>query len=117
MTAPDDRFFALGVDRNLQYEESDGHMVCMGTLRFKWDIKSSRDDDAAVVASVEGAMEALATCPSDMAEFDVVKKTLAANTLSYIWSRLRTIVEQLSAQSTTGALSLPAIDPVELIED
>ena len=50
-----------------------------------------------------------------LAERDVVEKTLAANTLSYIWAKLRTIVEQISSQSTIGTLSLPAIDPMSLV--
>lgn len=37
--------------------------------------------------------------------------------VSYIWSKLRTVVEQLSSQSPVGTLSLPAIDPLSLLED
>lgn len=48
---------------------------------------------------------------------DAVKRTLAANTISYIWSKLRTVVEQLSSQSPVGTPSLPAIDPLSLLED
>lgn len=48
---------------------------------------------------------------------DAVKRTLAANTISYIWSKLRTVVEQISSQSQVGTLSLPAIAPLSLLED
>lgn len=37
--------------------------------------------------------------------------------IAYIWSKLRTVVEQLSSQSPVGTLSLPAIDPLSLLED
>lgn len=112
---PNSRLFTLSVDRNLEYTELDGDLSCMGSLRFKWDIKVSEEDGSPVVASVEGAMGAIATCAPSLAERDVVEKTLAANTLSYIWAKLRTIVEQISSQSTIGTLSLPAIDPMSLV--
>ena len=37
--------------------------------------------------------------------------------IAYIWSKLRTVVEQLSSQSPVGTLSLPAIDSLRLLED
>ena len=37
--------------------------------------------------------------------------------IAYIWSKLRTVVEQLSSQSPVATLSLPAIDPLSLLED
>lgn len=37
--------------------------------------------------------------------------------IAYIWSKLRTVVEQLSSQSPVGTLSLPAIDPFSLLAD
>lgn len=37
--------------------------------------------------------------------------------IACIWSKLRTVVEQLSSQSPVGTLSLPAIDPFSLLAD
>ncbi len=37
--------------------------------------------------------------------------------IAYIWSKLRTVVEQLSSQSPVGTLSLPAINLLSLLED
>ena len=37
--------------------------------------------------------------------------------IACIWSKLRTVVEQLSSQSPVGTLSLPAIDLLSLLED
>lgn len=37
--------------------------------------------------------------------------------IACIWSKLRTVVEQLSSQSPVGTLSLPAIDSLSLLED
>lgn len=37
--------------------------------------------------------------------------------IACIWSKLRTVVEQLSSQSPVGTLSLPAIDQFSLLED
>lgn len=110
-----EKHFTLSVDRNLEYSESDGTLSCMGTLRFKMDIRLPGDEDSPIVASVEGAMGAVATCPLGLSDRASTEATLAANTLSYIWAKLRTIVEQLSSQSNIGTLSLPAIDPMQLV--
>ena len=37
--------------------------------------------------------------------------------ITCIWSKLRTVVEQLSSQSPVGTLSPPAIDPFNLLAD
>lgn len=112
------RFFSLSIDRNLDYiDEGSGNLACKASLRFTWDIKTSDEEDASPIATVAGAMGALASCPIDLGDVETVKRTLAANTLSYIWSKLRTVVEQLSSQSPVGTLSLPAIDPLSLLED
>ena len=37
--------------------------------------------------------------------------------IACIWSKLRTVVEQLSSQSPVGTLSLPAIYLLSLLED
>lgn len=112
-----ERFYTLSVDRKLEYTESEDTLTCMGSLRFSWEIKGSDEDDSPIIATVEGAMGACSTCPARMGDPDTIRKTLAANTLSYIWSKLRVIVEQLSSQACIGSLSLPAIDPVALAED
>ncbi|MBS6416873.1 MAG: hypothetical protein KH370_07190, partial [Collinsella intestinalis] len=53
-----EKHFTLSVDRNLEYSESDGTLSCMGTLRFKMDIRLPGDEDSPIVASAEGAMGA-----------------------------------------------------------
>lgn len=105
------------MNRDLEYSEKAELLSCIGSLQFKWDVRVSEDSDSPLIASVEGAMGAVATCPLNLGDRELVEKTLAANTLSYIWAKLRTIVEQLSSQSTIGTLSLPAIDPMQLIEE
>ena len=52
-------------------------------------------------------------------DYETVETKAYKHTLdiSYIWSKLRTVVEQLSSQSPVGTLSLPAIDPLSLLED
>lgn len=111
----EERYFALSVNRDLEYSEKAELLSCMGSLQFKWDVRVSEDSDSPLIASVEGAMGAVATCPLNLGDRELIEKTLAANTLSYIWAKLRTIVEQLSSQSTIGTLSLPAIDPLQLV--
>lgn len=109
-----EKHFTLSVDRNLEYSESDGTLSCMGTLR-KWTYDSPGMKTPPSSHPLKAQWGAVATCPLGLSDRASTEATLAANTLSYIWAKLRTIVEQLSSQSNIGTLSLPAIDPMQLV--
>lgn len=77
--------------------------------------EASEDDDP--VACFSCSFEVLATVPKDFGQEDETKRFLTANALAYLWGKMRELCESVSAASSTGKVTLPAMDPYLVLGD
>lgn len=90
-------------------------VVCDCSIDLTWTISISEEDVEPVVR-IECKMGGLAICPETAAEESVIRDTLAINGVTFVWGKIRDMIESSSRYSSTGLLVLPAIDPGSVLE-
>lgn len=74
------------------------------------------DNDGLLAARGRCGISGGAFCDLDDGDQEgLQKKVLAANTIAYLWGKIRDWVELISLSSPLGRVALPAIDPFALV--
>lgn len=116
---------SVEVTRGLNIEVKGDDLDCICNLGVSFEIRVRADSDDAAADSEGGVLAATgrctmyggATCAFDEDGGELQKKVLAANTISYLWGKIRDWIELVSMASFAGKFVLPAIDPYALVEE
>lgn len=100
---------------NNSFGKQDGLVVCDCSIDLTWKITASEEDTEPDVR-IECKMGGLVVCPETAAEENAIRDALAMNGVTFVWGKIRDMIEALSRYSSTGLLVLPAIDPGSVIE-
>ena len=100
---------------NNSFGKQDGLVVCDCSIDLTWKITASEEDTEPDVR-IECKMGGLVVCPETAAEENAIRDALAMNGVTFVWGKIRDIIEALSRYSSTGLLVLPAIDPGSVLE-
>lgn len=101
---------------NISFAKQDGLVVCDCLIDLGWTIRTSGADTDPDVR-IECKMGGLVTCPEPAAEDGQIRDALAVNGVTFVWGKIRDVIENASRYSSTGLLVLPAIDPRSVLED
>lgn len=106
----------LEVGVKTSFSKNDDFIVCDCSINLGWSI--SMDEESGVPdVRAECKMSSRVTCPISVASEDEIQEALAVNGVTYVWGKIRDVIESASRNFMTGALVLPAIDPRSLIAD
>ena len=100
---------------NNSFGKQDGLVVCDCSIDLTWKITASEEDTEPDVR-IECKMGGLVVCPETAAEENAIRDALAMNGVTFVWGKIRDMIEALSRYSATGLLVLPAIDPGSVLE-
>lgn len=100
---------------NNSFGKQDGLVVCDCSIDLTWKIAASEEDTEPDVR-IECKMGGLVVCPETAAEENAIRDALAMNGVTFVWGKIRDMIEALSRYSSTGLLVLPAIDPGSVLE-
>lgn len=100
---------------NNSFGKQDGLVVCDCSIDLTWKITASEEDTEPDVR-IECKMGGLVVCPETAAEENAIRDALAMNGVTFVWGKIRDMIEALSRYSSTGLLVLPAIDPGSVLE-
>lgn len=100
---------------NNSFGKQDGLVVCDCSIDLTWKITVSEEDTEPDVR-IECKMGGLVVCPETAAEENAIRDALAMNGVTFVWGKIRDMIEALSRYSSTGLLVLPAIDPGSVLE-
>lgn len=108
----------VNITRRYRIGEEDEKLLCQAQIVLKMNYVTIGEDgtESEPFARFECAMEASAVAPSDSDDAELAEKVLVANTLSYIWGKIRNWYEIIVACTELGQLTLPAIDPYALLD-
>lgn len=104
-----------GIGRN-----DEGFLVCDCALYAKVDIVDSKEEGNAdePLVSFSCMMRALSKSPEMADDETLSEQILEANTIAFIWAKMRSWMEMLTADSAISKkVSLPALDPYSLVID
>lgn len=113
--------YNIDVNRGYAFREESGSLLCDCTIRMKWKIYvgGEGESDPPLAAKAECGMVAMSGAPSiarePIEDAQLARDVLVANTISFIWGKMRDWIELVSLSSPLGKLSLPAIDPYALV--
>lgn len=97
------------------FGKQDGLVVCDCSIDLTWTITASEEDTEPDVR-IECKMGGLVVCPETAAEENAIRDALAMNGVTFVWGKIRDMIEASSRYSSTGLLVLPAIDPGSVLE-
>ncbi len=100
---------------NNSFGKQDGLVVCDCSIDLTWTITTSEEDTEPDVR-IECKMGGLVVCPETAAEENAIRDALAMNGVTFVWGKIRDMIEASSRYSSTGLLVLPAIDPGSVLE-
>ena len=100
---------------NNSFGKQDNLVVCDCSIDLTWTITASEDDTEPDVR-IECKMGGLVVCPETAAEESAIRSALAMNGVTFVWGKIRDMIESASRYSSTGLLVLPAIDPGSVLE-
>lgn len=100
---------------NNSFGKQDGLVVCDCSIDLTWKITAFEEDTEPDVR-IECKMGGLVVCPETAAEENAIRDALAMNGVTFVWGKIRDMIEALSRYSSTGLLVLPAIDPGSVLE-
>ena len=100
---------------NNSFGKQDGLVACDCSIDLTWKITASEEDTEPDVR-IECKMGGLVVCPETAAEENAIRDALAMNGVTFVWGKIRDMIEALSRYSSTGLLVLPAIDPGSVLE-
>lgn len=106
----------LEVGVKTSFSRNDDFIVCDCEIDFGWSISVDEESGAPDVRT-ECKMSSRIACPIGVASDEEVQDALAINGVTYIWGKIRDVIENASRNFMTGALVLPAINPRSLIDD
>lgn len=106
----------LTVQVDVSFAKQEGSVICDCSIDLDWAIKAS-GEEADPDVRIECKMGGLAACSETVAEESEVRDSLAVNGVTFVWGKIRDVVESASRYSSTGPLVLPAIDPRSVLED
>ena len=111
----------LEIYRGHSFEVSEAMLRCFCRLAVKFEVRapanSGVEDDGALLAQGSCAMTGAAECQIDEEDGEMQKQVLAANTISYLWAKMRDWIELVSQAGPLGRVSLPAVDPFALLDE
>ena len=108
---------------NIKVKGDDLDCVCNLGVSFEIRVRAANEDategseEAILVATGRCTMRGGATCAFDENGGELQEKVLAANTITYLWGKIRDWIELVSMASLAGKFVLPAIDPYALVEE
>ncbi len=70
-----------------------------------------------MIVRIECKMSGLARCPETAAKESDIHDALTVNGITFVWGKIRDVIEGASRYPSTGLLVLPAIDPRSVLED
>ena len=100
---------------NNLFSKQDNLVVCDCSIDLTWMITASEEDTEPDVR-IECKMGGLVVCPEAAAEESAIRNALARNGVTFVWGKIRDMIESASRHSSTGLLVLPAIDPGSVLE-
>ena len=100
---------------NNPFGKQDNLVVCDCSIDLTWMITAS-EEDAEPDVRIECKMGGLVVCPEVAAEESAIRNALAMNGVTFVWGKIRDMIESASRYSSTGLLILPAIDPGSVLE-
>ncbi len=100
---------------NNSFSKQDNLVVCDCSIDLTWMITASEEDTEPDVR-IECKMGGLVVCPEAAAEESAIRNALAMNGVTFVWGKIRDMIESASRHSSTGLLVLPAIDPGSVLE-
>lgn len=100
----------LGVGLETSIGEKEGQTVCNCGIDLRWTIKVEEAEQHPDI-EIECKIEAIATCPTSVGDKDAVSDALLVNGITFVWGKIRDVVEAVSRYSPIGALTLPAVNP------
>ncbi len=100
---------------NNSFGKQDGLVVCDCSIDLTWTITASEEDTEPDVR-IECKMGGLVVCPETAAEENAIRDALAMTGVTFVWGKIRDMIEASSRYSSTGLLVLPAIDPGSVLE-
>ena len=106
----------LSVQVSNSFTQQDSLIICDCSIELNWTIKASAEEPDSDVR-IECNMNGLAICPKTAAQEDEIREALAMNGVTFVWGKIRDVIESASRYSSTGLLVLPAIDPASVLED
>ncbi len=110
--------FDLDIKPILDFDETDDGIICKCLLTVIAEVSIKDGENCYHIASIKCRIAAFSKYhePSEDNQ-DLSQLVLAANTVSFVWGKIRDIVEMLSFSSSVGIISLPAIDPYAVLSD
>lgn len=113
----------LALTVNTAFEHSEGasdDLLCRSILEVFANWIDNRQASKKTVFSASCKMGLLISMPASSFDMDITEEErhrfLEANSVSLAYGKIRAFVEDLTAQSTVGKQTLPAIDPLALLE-
>ena len=119
--------FEVEIVRGLSFSEEDDVLHCSCKIEVSFDVYAAgssnessgrgfSEKDDCLAARGRCSMSGGAFCDLDSEDAEgLQRKVLAANTISYLWGKIRDWVELISLSSITGRVQLPAVDPFALV--
>lgn len=108
----------LEVARVYEIKEAEEQIHCACGMKVKWLLKSEsqKDQENASLGEISCEMAVVASCSKNTGSAEELKTLLPTNALAFLWAKMRDVIEGLTAMSHIGRLSLPAINPMVLVE-
>lgn len=99
------------------FGKADNGIICKCLMTVIAEVFVNADEEEYHhVGAIRSRMAAISEYHDPSEESEEISQTVvAANTVSFIWGKIRDIVEQLSFSSCIGPISLPAIDPYAVL--
>lgn len=110
----------LEILRGHSFETQGDTLRCLCKLAVSFEVHTaapSDEEEGIAIARGSCAMTGAAECPIDEDGEEMQKQVLAANTISYLWAKMRDWVELVSQAGPLGRVSLPAVDPFALLDE
>lgn len=111
----------LEIYRGHSFEVQDGALRCLCRLGVNFEVHAAAapDDEGEGLLIARGSciMTGAAECHVDEDDAEMQRQVLAANTISYLWAKMRDWIELLSQAGPLGRVSLPAVDPFALLDE
>lgn len=105
------------VTRSYRTGENDERYAVICRLDLDMNVTEKEAPEDNPVARFVCSFEVLATAPKDSEQEEDIKRFLVANAIAFLWGKMRDLCESISTTTSTGKITLPAIDPYLILNN
>lgn len=106
----------LDIKRGMTFDHVADRLTCSCKLDVEWRVVFQGERGPAELRA-ECGMVGGSSCAYDLDSEDILQGILAPNTIVFLWGKIRDMIEMSSLMSPLGKMTLPAIDPMALLEE